>query len=352
MPRWNDKYALHRFVRRVCCAALLLAVAIGAAGPAVPALAAKGGGSVDIIRLGNAADVMPGLNGPSFFLQGNGAPTASYFENHVDQVAAAPLDIVVLAASFASGGTSQSIECEALIAQMPTKINSCETITITKASGANDATATADVEKAEIVYFAGGDQCNYVGWRGSSVYAAVQNVVWRQGGVGGGSAGEAIQGDYVYDACRGSVTSSEALANPYRNSISFTYDFFDWQYLDRIITDSHFVERNRMGRTMAFVARQIQDDKTGAAYGLGIDAGTAVLIDKNGLGQVYGGVAYVVLGDHAPEQCAARTALTFSNFKIWRLSAGSTYNFARRPTSGYYLRSVANGVISADPYLP
>jgi cyanophycinase-like exopeptidase len=351
MPRWNDKYALHRFVRRVCCAALLLAVAIGAGGPAVPAMAGKGGGSVDIIRLGNPADVAPAsLTGPSFFLQGNGAPTASYFENHVDQVATAPLDIVVLAASFASGGTSQSIECEALIAQMPTKINSCETITITKASGANDATATADVEKAEIVYFAGGDQCNYVGWRGSSVYAAVQNVVARHGGVGGGSAGEAIQGDYIYDACRGSVTSSEALANPYRNSISFTYDFFPWQNLDQIITDSHFVERNRMGRTMAFVARQIQDGKTSAAYGLGIDANTAVLIDKNGLGQVYGGVAYVVLGDHAPEQCAARTPLTFSNFKIWRLSAGSTYNFASRPTSGYYLRSVADGVISANPY--
>src|SRR5262245_49866665 len=212
MLRRNRKYATHRAIRRAYYAALLLVAAIGAGGPALPALAAKGGGSVNIIRLGNPADVMPSLNGPSFFLQGNGAPTAPYFEHHVDQVASAPLDIVVLAASFATGGTSQSAECEALITQMPAKINSCETITITKASGANDATATADVEKAEIVYFAGGDQCNYVGWRGSSVYTAVQHVVARGGGVGGGSAGEAIQGDYIYDGCRGSVTSSEALA--------------------------------------------------------------------------------------------------------------------------------------------
>jgi cyanophycinase len=352
MPRRNHEYATHRVVRRMCCAALLLAAAIGAWGRAAPALAGKGGGSVNIIRLGSAADVAPSLIGPSFFLQGNGAPTAAYFENHVDQVATAPLDIVVLAASFASGNTSQSAECEALMRQMPTKINSCETITITKASGANDATATADVEKAEIVYFAGGDQCNYVGWKGSSVYAAVQNVVARGGGVGGGSAGEAIQGDFIYDGCNGSATSSEALADPYDHTISFTYDFFHWRNLGQIFTDSHFFERNRMGRLMAFIARQIQDGKANAVYGLGIDEDTAVLIDKKGMSKVYGNAAYIVLADHQPELVAPRTALTFSNYKIWKLAADSTYNFANRPSNGYYLRSVTNGVISADPYSP
>ncbi|HEX5692362.1 MAG TPA: hypothetical protein VFX76_20240, partial [Roseiflexaceae bacterium] len=141
-------------LRRV--GALLMAAMLVSLGVVSPALAAKGGGSVNIIRLGSAADVTPNLIGPSFFLQGNGAPTPTYFDDHIDQVAAAPLDIVVLAASFASGNTSQSIECEAIIAFSGAKVNSCETITITKAAGANDPTATADVQKAEIVYFAGG----------------------------------------------------------------------------------------------------------------------------------------------------------------------------------------------------
>lgn len=329
---------------------ILLLAASASLWGSTPALAGKGGGSVNIIRLGSPADVTPSLNGPSFFLHGSGAPTAAFFDHHIDQVAAAPLDIVVLAASFASGNTSQSAECEAIIAFSGSKVNSCETITITKPTGANDATATADIAKAEIVYFAGGDQCNYVGWKGSSVYNAVLNVVARGGGVGGGSAGEAIQGEYIYDGCQGSATSSDALANPYDNSISFSYDFFHWPHLGQVFTDSHFVERDRMGRLMSFLARQIQDGKTSAAYGLGIDRDTAVLIDSHGRGQVYGNVAYVVLADHQPEVCAPRAALTFSNYKIWKLADGSTYNFANRPTSGYYLRSVADGVISSDPY--
>src|SRR5207253_4052527 len=106
-----------------------------------------------------------------------------------------------------------------------------------------------------------------------------------------------------------------------------TYDFFHWQNLGQVFTDSHFVERNRMGRLMAFVARQIQDGKTSAAYGLGVDSQTVVLIDKRGMGEVYGNVAYVVLADHPPERCLAGQALTFSNYKIWRLPDGSRYNF-------------------------
>jgi hypothetical protein len=87
MSRRNHEYAIQRVLRRMCCAALLLAVVIGPWGRAAPALAGKGGGSVNIIRLGSAADATASLSGPSFFLQGNGAPTAAYFENHVDQVA-------------------------------------------------------------------------------------------------------------------------------------------------------------------------------------------------------------------------------------------------------------------------
>ncbi|HEU4325150.1 MAG TPA: hypothetical protein VFS21_18560 [Roseiflexaceae bacterium] len=344
---------MHRDVRAVrpALAAVLLIALVGAllGGGAAPAQAAKGDSKVTRVRLGSAADVRPALRGPSLFLQGNGAPNTTAFQAHINQVAAAPLDIVVLSASFPSSG-SQTPECDALIRL--SNINSCETVTITAARGANDAGATGAVNNAEIVYFSGGDQCNYVGWRGSSVYNAVKGVAARSGGVGGGSAGLAIQGDYVYDACTGSVISSEALSNPYHRFISFSYDFFQWTYLRQVITDSHFVTRNRMGRLMSFVARQIAEGKTEAAYGLGIDEGAVIVIDPSGLGTLYGGSAYVVLADHAPERVASRQPLSFSNYKIWKLSPGSTYNFASRPTTGYYLRSVTDGVIGGDPYTP
>lgn len=330
--------------------ALLSLLIIGGAWGAAPAQAAKGGGPVNIIRLGSASDVSPALIGPSLYLMGNGAPLPSAFQLHIDQVAGAPVDIVVLAASFSVGGASQSSECESLLPLR--NVNSCETITITKAIGANDPVAAADVSRAEIVYFAGGDQCNYVGWKGTAVYQAILGVVARGGGIGGGSAGLAIQGDHVYDGCKGSASSAEALANPYDNSISFTHGYFDWPQIDGVFTDSHFVERNRMGRLMSYIARQIQDGYASSVTGLGIDVDTAVIVDKRGAAQVYGQSAYVVVGDHAPELCVAKSPLSFSNYRIWRLPAGSTYNFASPPTTGYYTRSVVGGVISADPYTP
>ena len=69
------------------------------------------------------------------------------------------------------------------------------------------------------------------------------------------------------------ATSADALANPYHRTVTFTYDFFKWANLANTITDSHFVPRDRMGRTMAFIARQIDsvfDD-------LRVDAGTGFL---------------------------------------------------------------------------
>lgn len=336
-------------VRRSFVQVLIVVLLVLALAGPVPA-AMAGGGRVTRIRLGNPADASPALVGPSYYLEGNGSPNTTAFQAHIGQVAAAPLDVVVLAASLPSG-TSQTPECDEIMKLG--NVNSCETITIPSASLANDAGATAAVNNAEIIFFAGGNQCNYVGWKGSTVYTAVKNVVARGGGIGGGSAGLAIQGDYVYDSCTGSVLSSEALSNPYHRYISFTYDYFKWTNLNQTLMDTHFVARDRMGRLMAFVARQIKDGKTTAAYGVGVDeGGTVILVDKTGLGKVYGGTAYVVLGDHQPEKCVSRQPLTFSNFKIWKLAPGSTYNFASRPTTGYYLRSVTNGTIAGDPYNP
>lgn len=330
-------------VRRLLLLVLAaLTLLVGAA--ATPAIAPD---TVTIIRKGNSADAAPALHGPSFFFQGDGMPSLAAFQDHINQVATAPLDIVVLAASSPSSG-SPTPECDALLGLA--NVNSCTTVTLTRASDANNAAAVDAVNKAEIVYFAGGNQCNYVGWKGTGVYNAAKNVVARNGGMGGGSAGLAIQGEYVYDACKGSVLSSEALNNPYHRYITFTYDFFRWPNFSLTITDTHFQQRDRMGRLMTFVARQIKDGKTTAAYGVGVNEGAALVMDKNGLAKAYGGNAYVVLGDHPPEQCVAKKPLTYSNFKIWKLTPGATFDFANRPTTGYYLRSVTNGVISSNPY--
>ncbi|WP_309227181.1 pre-peptidase C-terminal domain-containing protein [Micromonospora thermarum] len=196
------------------------------------------------------------------------------------------------------------------------------------------------------------DQCRYAAWKGTALEASVESVVAKGGGVGGGSAGHHVNSDIVYDACGGSATSSIALNNPYDRSLTFTTGMFRWPHYANTINDSHVAERDRMGRTMAFVARAVKDGRTsgGAAWGVGVNEGASLFVDRNGLATLSGSSAYVVLGDHQPEVAVSGQPLTYANFKIWRVTNGQTYNFANRPTCGYYLRSVTNGVPSGNLY--
>ncbi len=152
----------------------------------------------------------------------------------------------------------------------------------------------AIVDRADAIYFAGGDQAHYVAWKGSALMAAVKRVYARGGVVGGGSAGLAIQGAVVYDSVAGDrlneeTTTQDAVSNPLEPRISFTTGLFAWPALAQTITDTHFVARDRFGRTVAFLARMLWAGLlpgTRVAYALGIDQGSAVVVDPNGMATV------------------------------------------------------------------
>ncbi|MDQ3804518.1 MAG: peptidase S51 [Acidobacteriota bacterium] len=298
---------------------------------------------------GSGADATPALFGPAHDFGGGGTDVDAAIQWMIDEArgctaCATKLDVVILRSSGADGYNDYIFAMNG--------VDSVETLVITSARDSNTAAVEATVRAAEVVFFAGGDQCDYVkNFKGTRVEAAVEAVYARGGGVGGTSAGLAVQGEFSYDACSGSVTSSQALLDPFHRAITFTYDFFNWANLGGVITDSHFVTRDRMGRTMAFVARQIRDGRASSALGLAVNEATSVVVDKNGLARVFGdGPAYFVLADHAPEVCERRTPLTYSNFKIWKVPAGGTFDLANRPTTGFYLVSVTDGQLSGDPY--
>ena len=327
-------------MRKASLALILLASTI----LAVPAHA-----KVTRYLTGNAADVVVPMAGPAHDFGGGGTDIDAALQWIIDQVrgctsCSTKIDVVILRSTGSNGYNDYIYAMNG--------VDYVETLVINRASDSNTAAVQDTVKKAEVVFFAGGDQCDYVKYfKGTLVETAVEDVYARGGGVGGTSAGLAIQGDFTYDACTGSVLSSEALSNPYHRYISFTYDFFHWANLGGTITDSHLVTRDRMGRTMAFIARQIKDGKAASALGIAVNEATSVVVDRNGLATVMGdGPAYFVLGDHMPETCVSGAPLTFSNFKIWKVNSGGTFDLRTRPTSGYYLRSVTNGVISSSPY--
>ena len=299
---------------------------------------------------GNPADVSPRLHGPVLDLGGGGTDVGEAIQRMIDGVrgctdCATTVDVVVLRSSGADGYND-------FIKKM-NGVDSVETLVVTDPSDANDKSVVETIRKAEVVFFAGGDQCNYVhNFRGNEIGRAVESVYARGGGVGGTSAGEAIQGEFVYDGCGSEgATSEQALANPYDPTLHFTYGFFRWRYMDGVVTDQHVVARKRLGRTLTFVARQLKDGRARRVLAVAVNEKTSVVVDPRGLARVLGaGPAYFILGDHAPEVCEPKRPLTYSNFKVWKLAPGETFDLRRRPKTGYHLVSVKDGRADENLY--
>jgi cyanophycinase len=300
--------------------------------------------------VGNPADVAPQLHGPIIHLAGGGGDVDAAYQAVIDRIRGCTdcdtkIDIVVLRASGADGYNDYLLAMHG--------VDSVTSLVITDLQTAQRADVVQTVRDAEYVFFAGGDQCNYVKYfLHGPIEAAVRSVYARGGAVGGTSAGMAIQGGAIYDACNdASSQSSLALADPYNDEISFTTDFFDWKDLGNVITDTHFAQRDRMGRLFAFIARQLNVGPSNEFLGIAANERTHVLVDANGMAHVFGdGPAYFVLGDHHPERALPGQPLTFCGYKIWRAASGLSFDLRHRPAFGYYSVDVENGVILNNPY--
>lgn len=303
-------------------------------------------GPLSISRLGFVDDVQPHLHGPALYLKGDGPPDNDSFDAFASQVSDEPVDVVVMGASFLE------YEGECLKLNQLGRVNSCTTVVIRDPEDASNPAVVAALKQAEIVYFRGGDQCNFMRWKGSEAITQVEALVKRGGGSGGGSAGLAIQGGLaVFDGCSGGISSRLALAEPHQTSVSFSAGLFDWAPLANVLTDSHFVKRDRMGRMMAFLCRQLADVDRNKVWGLGLTDGGALLIDRDGVGTVFGADAYLVQAQQNGGDCAdANSPVNHAGYKIWRYGVGELLDLADRPQSGYYEIDVTQGMMSGDPY--
>ena len=235
----------------------------------------------------------PQLHGPGLLLDGAGAsgsPDSTLTWLHSRIAGDTPQragNVVILRASYANIDDQHFYTTGNFASVQTVLIPRCATQTQV------DAVAPI-VDGADAVYFAGGDQANYVRWKGGALIAAVKRLYDRGGVVGGGSAGLAIQGAVVYDAVaadrlNADTTTADALRNPLEPRISFTTGLFAWPALADTITDTHFVARNRFGRTAVFLTRIFHDALLPPAddiYALGIDEGSAVVVDPDGTGTV------------------------------------------------------------------
>lgn len=194
-------------------------------------------------------------------------------------------DIVVIRASGEDGYNDY-------LARLPLSdgrhVDSVETFCLKDREGSFEPFVLDRIAKAEGIFFAGGDQQRYLQlFQGTPLQAAVQQAYDRGVPVGGTSAGLALLGDPIFSAERDTVDSTEALQDPFGPRVTLAERFLEAEPLEGIITDTHFSQRERMGRLLVFMSREP------GARGLGVDEATAVLVDETGRGRVVGeGAAY------------------------------------------------------------
>jgi len=188
-------------------------------------------------------------------------------------------------------------------------VNSVETILINSRLLANDTVVAQKIRNAEALFIAGGDQGNYVNyWKGTKVDEAINHLRnTKQVPIGGTSAGCAILSEVYFSALNGTITSADALANPFSQSITLgRADFLHMPLLQNTVTDMHFDERDRRGRLITFLAR-MNTDWLIQPRGIAVNERTAVCIEPDGTACVMGtGIAYFVTQNKkndGPEQC-------------------------------------------------
>jgi len=235
------------------------------------------------------------------------------------------------------------------------KVNSVATLIIPDRQAALNPAVIEIIHRAAAVFIAGGDQARYLNyWRETPVQDALNDFVADGRPIGGTSAGLAIEGEFSYSAMNdpsddSELQSTDALTNPYLPRVAVVRDFLELPHLEETITDSHFAKRDRMGRSLVFLARIMQDGWSKNPREVAVDEKSAVLVEPDGKATVIGSGkgAYFLKPLHAPEVCKRDTALTFRDITVYKAPTGSHFDLGTWNGEGgvSYSLSVEQGVI-------
>src|SRR6185369_6311197 len=176
--------------------------------------------------------------------------------------------------------------------------------------------------------------------------------------IGGTSAGMAVLGVFLYSAMtNSSLTSVEALADPFHKDLTLDKDFLTIPTQAGIITDQHLIERDRMGRTVTFLARLVHDGWTAEGLAIAADRETAVHVDpEQGKAEVFATpdhptpYVYFLRTPGPPQICQPGVPLTFLNVAVYRIDP--TGSFELKTWTGHggiaYTLSAEAGVLTSS----
>ena len=270
-------------------------------------------------------------------------------------------------------------------------LSSVETLVIPNVTAANDDFVNSVVQQANAVFIAGGDQSDYIKyWKGTKLQTSLQGLMTNNIPIGGTSAGLAVLGQFDFAALNGSVTSTQALSNPYNkymtldpSPLSLKGGFLAPPALTNTILDSHLDSRDRMGRLISFVARLVAPQvapggttgcaggilttgnvSSATARGIGVSVETALLVQGNGETQPYTArrvtnpsnmttesAVYFVRPSIPPTTCASGNPLTMRTVEIQRLMDSNTiFNLSDWTGLPSYFVDAISGSLTSSPY--
>lgn len=234
------------------------------------------------------------------------------------------------------------------------KANSVATLILSDRAAAQDPKVAEIIRRSEAIFIAGGDQANYLNfWANTPVQKEINKALARGVPLGGTSAGLAVMAELVYSAQGDApddpdLTSALALSDPFHPRVTVRRAFLDIPILKNTLTDTHFKARDRMGRSLTFLSRIVQDGWSAHPREIAVDEKTAVLLDPDGKAIVVGkSTVYFMEVTEAPAVCRVKDPLTFSGISVYRVKAGDQFDVTKwRGTGGVsYSLVVDKGVV-------
>ncbi len=213
--------------------------------------------------------------------------------------------------------------------------DSVETLVFGNREAASDPFVIETIRNAEALFIAGGDQSRYVRfWQDTPVEDAINHVAAKPAPIGGTSAGMAVLGEFVYAAMsEASLTAEHALADPFHEDLTLARDFLALPALASILTDQHLQERDRIGRTVAMLARLVHDGWTPQARAIAADRETSLHVDPaTGMAQVFATAdhetpyVYFMRTTAGPDACEAGQPLTIRGVDVYRIGPGGLFD--------------------------
>lgn len=174
------------------------------------------------------------------------------------------------------------------------------------------------ISESDLIFFTGGDQVRLVRLLGQSRMIEETRQRLRQGAtVAGSSAGAAAASDQMlYDG---------QLHGLHKGRVRHSRGF---GFIRGITIDTHFVQRNRIGRLAQFLVSSRNN------RGIGLSENTAMIIGPGGIGEVVGYGTVIVLNSQGLrfsnyKESELDTPISLEGLQLGFLSAGIRFNTRR-----------------------